>query len=48
MTVHELKGILEDLPDEMPVDVIFNGQIDERPTCNVADDDHLYIEGAAP
>lgn len=45
MTVHDLKDVLEDLPDDMPVHVIFNGSIDEEPTCNV-DDGILYLEGA--
>lgn len=45
MTVHDLKEVLEDLPDDMPVHVIFNGTIDEQPTYNV-DDDRLYLEGA--
>ena len=45
MTVHDLKCVLEDLPDDMPVHVIFNGRIDESPTYNV-DDNLLYLEGA--
>ena len=44
MTVHDLKCVLEDLPDDMPVHVIFNGQIDELSTYNV-DDNLLYLEG---
>lgn len=49
MTVHELKCVLEDLPDDMPVHVIFNGKIDEEPMYNVeeaSDGPVLYIEGA--
>lgn len=45
MTVHDLKCVLEDLPDDMPVHVIFDGTIDESPTYNV-DDGILYLEGA--
>lgn len=50
MTVHDLKCVLEDLPDDMPVHVIFNGSIDEEPTYNVEEVSDgcpvLYIEGA--
>lgn len=50
MTVHDLKDVLEDLPDDMPVHVIFNGSIDEEPTCNVEEASYgrlvLYVEGA--
>ncbi len=49
MTVHDLKEVLEDLPDDMPVHVIFNGTIDEQPTYNVEEASYdrlvLYIEG---
>lgn len=44
MTVHDLKCVLEDLPDDMQVHVIFNGQIDGLPTYNV-DGNLLYLEG---
>lgn len=44
MTVAELKEVLADLPDEMPVCVIFMGEIDKTPSWNV-DDDCVYIEG---
>ena len=45
MSVKELKEVLAELPDDMPVNVIFNGMVDETPDYNV-DDDCLYIEGA--
>ena len=50
MTVRDLKEALEDLPDDMPVHVIFNGTIDEQPTYNVEELSDgrpvLYLEGA--
>lgn len=50
MTVRDLKDVLEDLPDDTPVHVIFNGSIDEKPTYNVEEASYgrlvLYVEGA--
>lgn len=44
MCVKELKEVLDELPDDMPIHSIFNGVIDETPEYNVADG-ILYIEG---
>jgi len=47
MTAKELKQVLEELPDDFPVHVIFDGTIDENPSWNV-DEDRIYIEGVSP
>ena len=44
MTVAELKEVLKELPDDMPIRVIFNGMIDVNPSWNV-DEECIYIEG---
>jgi hypothetical protein len=47
MTLKELKEFVDsvpELPDEMPVRVIFDGEIDYSPTVNVCED-AIYIEG---
>lgn len=46
MTVGDLRELLNDLPADMPVDVIFDGKIDSDPCYNV-DDNTLYIEGVS-
>lgn len=47
MKAKELIEALKDLPEDFPVKVIMDGEIDETPSFNV-DDDCIYIEGVSP
>ena len=47
MTAKELAEVLQDLPEDFPVKVIMDGEIDAFPSFNV-DDDCIYLEGVSP